>query len=636
MPWDDGLTGEQTVATSHFGTHARLLAGPGTGKTLCLTRRILYLIEEGEVDAASIMALTFTRAATAELRNRIISELGEDAQIPLVSTLHSFALRTILRQFSGSRLPQPIRVADDYEERHIIQEDLKLILGAVNIREVRELLNQLSANWERLSADEPDWEQRFPNPAFLGGWQEHRRIYGYVLRAELVYQLKHAIDEGEVVIRNRLSHLLVDEYQDLNACDLAIIERMTSSGFELYVAGDDDQSIYGFRYANPEGIRRFTRDFVPSEPLELEECQRCDHRILELALYIARQDPRRIEKRLVPRGDAGIGEVEILRFTDQHQEASGIASICEWLFETQDIVPQEILILLRSDRNRQFSNPIREALEQRGLPVVTVANPLAPLDQFEGRHFLCLLRLIDNARDHLAWRTLLEIRRNGIGSATLGAIYEIARANGQTFFDVLDTVSAEPSVISIGGSNVRNEFELIQNMLRAIEDEDTSDLAIFLETLATEYIGDEHSRSEVLVIFNRVLEEGMAEDLSQLLRAINVSLQDNEQEREIACINIMTMHQAKGLSADAVFIVAAEDEYIPGRARGEQIDDERRLLYVSLTRARHFLYMTHCQRRTRAQRHSGRTSGSTRRTLSNFLRGGPIRPRSGNDYVNAL
>ena len=134
MPWDDGLTGEQTVATSHFGTHARLLAGPGTGKTLCLTRRILYLIEEGEVDAASIMALTFTRAATAELRNRIISELGEDAQIPLVSTLHSFALRTILRQFSGSRLPQPIRVADDYEERHIIQEDLKLILAAVNIR----------------------------------------------------------------------------------------------------------------------------------------------------------------------------------------------------------------------------------------------------------------------------------------------------------------------------------------------------------------------------------------------------------------------------------------------------------------------------------------------------------------------
>ncbi len=635
MPWDENLTEEQRIASSHIGRHARLLAGPGTGKTLCLTRRILYLNEEEAINASDIMALTFTRAAAAELKRRIVSELGENAQLPFVSTLHSFALRMILHYYSGSRLPQPIRVADDYEERHIIEEDLKLIMNLSNINEVRNLMNQLSADWERLSADEPDWERRFPNPAFLGAWREHRQIFGYVLRAELVYQLKHAIDEGEAGIGENVSQLLIDEYQDLNACDLAVVQRLTSSGLELYVAGDDDQSIYGFRYANPEGIRRFLEEFRPSASLELEECQRCDRKILDLGLYVARQDPRRIEKSLVARRNASEGEVQILRFSDQRSEANGISRICEWLIENQYLEPQEIMILLRSDRNRQFSTTIREALTNRGLPVATVANPLAPLDEIEGRHFLCLLRLIDNPRDHLAWRTLLDIRRNGIGSTTIGLLYDLARTNGKTFFDVLASVSMDPSQIPRGGANIQNEFALIQSMIPVYGD-DISDLSAFLEAFAGEYITDESAHDEILAIFNRVLEEGMVENLNQLLRAINVSLQDNEQERETGCINIMTMHQAKGLSADAVFIAAAEDEYLPGRALGEQIGDERRLLYVSLTRSRHYLYITYCDRRTGAQAHSGRTSGTSRRHLTTFLSGGPIRTQNGSLYVRSL
>ncbi|GAG37739.1 unnamed protein product, partial [marine sediment metagenome] len=137
-----------------------------------------------------------------------------------------------------------------------------------------------------------------------------------------------------------------------------------------------------------------------------------------------------------------------------------------------------------------------------------------------------------------------------------------------------------------------------------------------LDEFASNQIDDDNLKSEVLEIFTRVLEEGDVDNLDQILKAINVSLEENEQDRQGGSINIMTMHQAKGLSADAVFIAAAEDEYIPGRAIGDQLGDERRLLYVSLTRARHFLYITHCQRRTGQQAHSGRTSGRTRRNLT--------------------
>ena len=136
MAWHDGLTVEQKRAASHVGKHARLLAGPGTGKTRSLTRRVLYLVEEKGVKPSKILALTFTRAATAELRGRVEADLGENDSLPHISTLHSFALKTILENPTRVRLPQPVRIADDYEERWIIQEELRRILGLGRVSEV--------------------------------------------------------------------------------------------------------------------------------------------------------------------------------------------------------------------------------------------------------------------------------------------------------------------------------------------------------------------------------------------------------------------------------------------------------------------------------------------------------------------
>jgi len=262
MPWDDDLLPEQRYVASYVGSHARLLAGPGTGKTRSLTKRICFLIEDRHVGPGAILALTFTRAAARELRQRVQTEVGVE-MVPMISTLHSFALRQLLRNATRiASLPQPFRIADDWEERNIILEDIKILLSLKRIEEARQLLNELSADWQRLTADEADWDQRFPNPAFLGAWREHREIYGYVLRAELVYQLKRGLEQyDDFTLDGPPSHLLVDEYQDLNRCDLAIVKAIGDRGAEVYGAGDDDQSIYGFRMAHPEGIRRFPEDY---------------------------------------------------------------------------------------------------------------------------------------------------------------------------------------------------------------------------------------------------------------------------------------------------------------------------------------------------------------------------------------
>jgi len=633
--WDENLTEAQKKAASHRGSPARLLAGPGTGKTLTMTRRILWLITQQHISPNEILALTFTRAAASELRHYINNSLETIAsELPRISTLHSFALRQLFRNELLNQLPQPLRIADDYEERQIIIEELSDLIGK-DARKTRELLNELSADWQRLT---PDWERRFPNPKFLGAWREHREIYEYTLRSELVYQLKRILEEqGETLdLEGPPKYVLIDEYQDLNACDLSVIKSLAALGSEIYCAGDDDQSIYGFRFANPEGIRRFANDYIPSTSLGLDICQRCCKKILDYGLYVAKQDIRRIDKPIKPKDESELGEVHILRFLKQNKEADGIAKLCYWLINCQKVSPDEILILLRSDKDNRFSNPIRDALTEKGIPVGAVSNPLEPLNHEHGRELLCIMRLIYNREDHLAWRTILDLGNRGIGKKRFSKLYEIARRDGMKFSEVLQKVKGTPNIIPGKGGKIAQEVEKIEDFLNEISVLNKDSLEGWIDDLINRVIQDEIERGKVLDLFLRVRELGEVESLEDLLRVLNVSIGDAEQEKEKDKVVVMTMHQAKGLSADAVIVAAAEDEYIPGRATGEAIDDERRLLYVSLTRVRKYLYVTFCQKRTGQQCHSGRTAGRMQRRFTTFLSGGPYSPEDGHIYINSL
>jgi len=636
MNWDHELTEAQRDAAKHIGSHARLLAGPGTGKTLVLTRRVLFLIQENGVSPDEILVLTFTRAAASELRQRIFFALGDDTSRVTISTLHSYALSMILREGAAMRLPQPIRIADDWEERNIIEEDLKSIIRLNRIKDAEKLLEKLSADWEQLTTDQVGY--RFPNPAFIGAWQEHREIFGYTLRAELVYQLKHALDEGHVQVDRHRSYIFVDEYQDLNPCDLSVVKTITENGAELFAAGDDDQSIYGFRYADPEGIRRFDRDYKNSTSLTLEECKRCGTHILDLANFVARQDPRRYDKIIRSVPEAPRSEVHILHFPHQYDEAKNIAKICSWLYERREIKFANMLILLRGDHNGIFSALIRKELEELNLAVGTVTNPQKCLDENEGRIFLSLLRLVVDIQDHLAWRTLLQIRKNNIGEVTLKEIYETARLRSQGFSQFLFDISNDPALVPQFGPRIVVEMVAIQQLVSALNQtlQQSDRLIDGLKNAAEHLVADPDIKREILTLFDQVFATTAPKNLGELLRAINLSLENKEQEQETDAINIMSMHQAKGLTADAVIIVGAEDEFIPGRAQGLSIGDERRLLYVSLSRARQFLFITHCQQRINQQAHTGRNPGNTHRILTRFLRDGPIRSENGILFADRL
>ena len=625
----------------HVGNHARLLAGPGTGKTLTLTRRICFLVKKENVPAKSILALTFTRAAAQELRQRVANELGND-QNPHISTLHSFALRQLIT--NGTKitdLPQPLRIADDWEERNIILEDLKALLDLKYIKEARALLNDLSADWQSLTADEANWEKRFANPRFLGTWREHRDIYGYTLRAELVYQLKKALEQrGDFQLEGLIKHLLVDEYQDLNRCDLAVVKYIASRGVELFVAGDDDQSIYGFRKAHPEGIRRFPKDYSGTTELELEICKRCDRSILDLGLFVANQDRGRIKKRLRSESSAGEGEVEFLRFGDQDSEAISIAELCAHLIERYGLKPGDILILFRSDRNGIFSRPIREELEKANIPVAET-DTTNPLEKNNGRAFLAFLRLAASIEDSLAWRSLLQVWCNGVGTKAIKAVYELAHSRGENFAQTVIAARSDPKILfPKHRSRLYKAISEVLSQLNFLFPEDShgdyetcDDLMEVIQSATESIITDDKEREAILL----KVEGFRATSIKTLVQAIGVTNEGIEQELEKDKVNILTMHRAKGLTAEAVIIAATEDQSIPGQAQGaEEIGDERRLLYVSLTRAKHHLFVTYCDRRTGQQRHAGRDSGNTSRSLSQFLRDCTHTPQDGREFLSRL
>jgi len=448
MKWDEDLNDEQKKAASYFRSHAVLLAGPGTGKTTALVHRVAYLMTEMNVPSEKILVITFTRAATFELRNRISQILdGSGLDIPKVHTLHSFALRQLLKNSNIIQsIPKPLRIADDWEEENIILEDLKLALDYEK-RDIKEKFNLLSADWQTLEADNEKWDEQFSDPRFLSEWRHHRIVYGYTLRSELVYQLKRALEQITYFsLESDYSHLIIDEYQDLNKCDLAIIFALRDKGINIFGAGDDDQSIYGFRYATPNGIRNFEKDFSPSTVLELQTCERCDRDIIKLSLFVANQDINRIKKPLIPRNDAKNGEVHLLNFKNQSNEARGVGEICKYLINVKGYSPDNILILMRNDRNKQFSNVINDELLALNIPV-SVQSETTLLDTSEGRVLLSYIRLLADINDNLAIRSLMMLRKNKIGKERFNAIYKFARDNNITFSQVVNMILENEKLI---------------------------------------------------------------------------------------------------------------------------------------------------------------------------------------------
>lgn len=629
MPFEP--TDEQEEILGHDpARHGVILAGPGTGKSATVVALIERLAARDQPPRVKL--LTFTRAASSELAKKVSEHPQATAERP--STIHSFAISVLLRNPGSANFPLPLRMADDWETANIVRPTLAARIG-VGLKMIDLLLREMEANWQSLRPQDDPRLTAEVRARFLGVWREHREVYGYTLLAELPDLLRQALRDHTDLQGLRYDLLIVDEYQDLNACDIEVLHRLSERGCAILAAGDDDQSIYSFRKAAPEGIRRFGQDYPESADYPLSVTKRCGRRIVEWARFVIEGDPDRPRDRnpLVPDAEAPAGEAALLGFTDHDGEAAGVAALVVGLVRREGVAPGEILVLFRGDRSGLFSRPIKERLTAEG---ITVADPdlvRRALGEDDNRRAMAIFRLLVRAEDSLAWATLLNLTER-IGAALLDYIYERARVArmglGTALLEAHD--AAFPGAPKAPARAAAAMIRAVREWLEAHplpEAEPEGGWGHWLVGVAGGDVVPQLSAelAEIVRALDGVAE---AEDLGRFLSQVAPLGTDLALARQNG-VRFMTMAGSKGLTVQGAIVAACEEGIVP--RPGVELAEERRLLYVAMTRARRFVYCTWARRRQGPTARAGAPNVGERRTPCSFLNGGPVESQDGDGFI---
>jgi len=495
----------------------------------------------------------------------------------------------------------------------------------------------MSSNWESLVKEEDPGIDDSTRARFIGAWNEHREIFGYTLLAELPYALRNALNDNEKLKGTNFDLLLVDEYQDLNSCDLEILRFLSvKSECKIIGTGDDDQSIYSWRDAAPEGIRRFLKDYVNSYDYTLSISLRCHKKIIEWANYVIKGDPDRPKERsiLQPKENSADGEAALLSFGRDDFEAKGVAKLVEGLIKQEGVEAKDILILMRTDNNGTFSKPIRDELEKLGIQSFDSAAILKILEHTDNRILLEVLKLFVNPNDSISWASLLALWGR-IGDTFFDYIYNLARMKRSTFADTLLTSHNDNYPDAPKSANKASLLlKTVLPCLDRIQLPDTSEKIDWGEWIIELAKKDEFIPVPTEEMQNLLLDldknESKKRTLEYFLAHIEPTTKDLAQARSTG-VRIMTMGASKGLTVRAAILVGTEDSLIPRPTA--DLGEERRILYVAMTRPIEYLFCTWASRRRGPTARAGK-AGKELRRFSHFFTGGPIRSQNGDAFIN--
>lgn len=630
-------TDEQLKVINHDHLrHGRVLAGPGTGKSstaIEFARRLASL-----KPTPSVKFITFTRAATAELGKKAF-ESGQAATSP--STLHSFAISVLLRNEGAAPISYPLRIPDDWEQSTLITAHLTDILKnsaafKVSNRNVKDLFAEMAAQWESLDPELQD--ESIPvdlRNLFSGVFNAHRRTFGYTLLSELPNLLRGVLESREQV--NGIGHdlLLVDEYQDLNACDLAVLKLLAERGSRIVAVGDDDQSIYSFRKAHPEGIRRFLEDYPQSKDYELTFCHRLNQEVGAWAQFVIGGDPNRTPRKAPSYApDAPLGHVALLSFPTVAEETAAVTVIVRHLIERHGLHPSDIAILFRGDYQRRFSKPIADDLRTAGVPVVDTAKATQLMESPDARRVLAILQLLRDPADSLAWWALMEVTK-GVGAAVRDELFGLAQERNTTFGRVFLEMAPDFKQMSqrATGKVVTLYAETIATLDRLAELRPVTSnrWGGWVADLVTDGVLPQCSGDLLGAIAATDDLDDAAISLEEFVSRFGLRLKE-QVEADQTGVRCMTMAASKGLTVRASILVAIEDDVIP--RPGQDLHEERRLLYVAMTRAKEHLFLTWVEQAGGPRARTGRANFGQRRE-SDLLSKGPIKSRRGRQYLTS-
>ncbi len=594
-----------------------ILAGAGSGKTRVLTHRAAYLIEEKGVNPYHIMAITFTNKAAGEMRERIDDIVGYGSESIWVSTFHSACVRILRRFINRIGYETNFTIYDSDDQKQLMKDICKRLDINTKLYKERFFLNRISQAKDELVSASVFQSQS-------GGSYESQLAARVYLEYQQMLQKNNALDFDDLIMKTvelfrsdrevldyyqeRLRYLMVDEYQDTNTAQFELVRLLASKYENLCVVGDDDQSIYKFRGANIGNILNFEHYFPNAVVIKLEQNYRSTQNILDAANGVISNNYGRKEKALWTQNDAG-DKVQLRQFGSAEDEAAYIASDIQQKLRSGSFRYQDCAVLYRTNAQSRL---FEEHFIFSNIPYKMVGG-VNFYARKEIKDLLSYLKTIDNARDDLAVRRIINVPKRGIGAATLAKVQAYANEHDISFYNALRAASEIPS---LGRAAVKIEpfVTFIQTMRSKVDLIPVSEL---LQEIidATAYVSDlkaedtdesrarieniEELQGKVLTYEENEKEPSLSGFLEEVALVADIDSLDADNDRVV----MMTLHSAKGLEFPQVYLAGMEDGLFPSYLSItsddalEEIEEERRLAYVGITRAMKNLTITCARQR---------------------------------------
>ena len=609
------LNPQQREAVLHRGGPALVLAGAGSGKTRVLAYRVAYLLRALEVPPHGILAVTFTNKAAEEMRHRVAALVGERVARALwVGTFHRTCARILRAHGDRVGVPRHFTIYDEDDQRQVMREALRNLQVDERRYPPGAVLAVVSAaKNEGLDAAAYDLRASSPFERVVAAcWREYQRLllqrsaldFDDLLQEAL--RLLEEVPEVREHYQQQFQHVLVDEYQDTNPVQFRILARLCEKHRNLFVVGDVDQAIYGWRGADVRNILEFERDFPDARVLPLEQNYRSTQTILKAAEHLIRHNPHRYPKRLWTRNPEG-GPVYLYEASDERDEARFVAERVRGLQE-EGFPLRECAVLYRINAmSRQFE----EAFLRAGIPY-QVVGAVRFYERKEVKDVLSYLKVLVNPHDDLSLVRALGTPRRGVGEGTLQKLRAFAAAHGGSLWEALQRVEEVPQLGAASRRAVRSFVELLRDLqaraqrARAAElVEEILERTGYRASLEEEGTEEAQTRLENVRELVTVAQEYEAAtgdaSLESFLEHLSLVTDADTYDETADRVVLMTLHAAKGLEFRAVFLCGLEEGIFPHvRSLDDprQLEEERRLAYVGITRAKERLHLTYARVRS--------------------------------------
>ncbi len=577
-----------------------ILAGAGSGKTKTITSRLAYLLKNG-IDPANTLTLTFTNKAAKEMRDRALSMIGNTIYPPLLCTFHKFGLLFLKFYIDRLNRSNSFVIIDTDDKKRVLKSFEPDIPISLIANEISKYKNSL------IEPDIAIQKAHLPNfkkiAVFYKKYQEYLKEKNLVDFDDLLVLTYKILDEDENLckeISQRYQYIMIDEYQDTNELQHLLIKKLCSTHNNICVVGDEDQSIYGWRGANIKNILEFHKQFPNTKIIKLEKNYRSTKNILNAANSLISYNKNRLGKKLEATLEDG-EPIKIYKSQDEKEETAKIAKRVKELLD-RGVDPKDIAVLFRINA---LSRSLEEGLSKAKIPYKLVG-AMRFYERAEIKDIISYLRVIANPHDDFSLKRVINKPRRGLGKVTIEKIEKEAFKKKKPILTYLLDASENELISLIGKKNYKTIKEFLENLdyLKTLANESLYKFADELENLfgLREYyssLPDGMERvlniDEFYGVFRDFIKQNPKSQLDDFLNEL--SLQSDQDQIDQNSISIMSIHASKGLEFKYLFVIGLEEGFFPLTSEGSDIEEERRLGYVAITRAKKELVLSYAKSR---------------------------------------